>query len=103
MPYLEKSSPNSFTLRISADLNQNISGQLSELYEMLGKSEKYPKLADIPKLLVFNPSTDRDRPIEVSLEKNNFDQIVNVYSPECRYSDAEKRALIYSGNRWNYT
>lgn len=87
MPFLEKSSPNTLTLRITADLNQNISQQLSTIYEALRKSEKYPKIAEIPKILTFGNNVYKDRSIEVSLEKNNFDQIVNVYSPECRYSE----------------
>lgn len=45
MPYLEKSSPDTLTLRITADLNHNISEQLSTVYEALKKSEKYPRLA----------------------------------------------------------
>lgn len=36
------------------------------------------------------------------LQKNNFDQIVNVYSQGCRYSEEEKRKLLYEGSRWSF-
>lgn len=36
------------------------------------------------------------------LETNNFDKIVNVYNPGCRYSHDEKMRLITNSFKWKY-
>lgn len=80
------------TLKVTVDLNQNSAAYLAEIYEILGQSDKYPQLSSVPKLITFNPITEKGaKPYKIDLQKNDFEQILQVYSQNCRLSTEQKK------------
>lgn len=63
------------------------------------RDEKLLAEMRIPKLLTFSKG---DESIEITIEKNNHDNIVHAYDEGCMYDEAYKRDLLSKSNTWKY-